>query len=459
MSLIHSILNQNVTAVEQWLQRTQDLNFIDDYGFTPLIEACIVNNSKIVMLLLQHGADPNYEDEKGGTALSWATENGNTQIAKLLLVAGADANIYNTNSQSPLVVSLLRNDKRMKQLLYHYNADLSFAQDYINAKLLGHRFELVGKVDLSDPKKKFTEINLEGFILEFTLDVIQNSLLEYRGNFGSRKLRQYHKALQKIADTISRANKLIRFQQYLVDIRQYKRKIDQLLDSDLLLLPVAYEGHAITFIKYEDILVKCDRQNDHGKNDNIIFYKINNMRSCTASMLKALLYRKNSAQFINDYLPQKLQLMQIDKLEIPAQISGNCSWANVEAAIPAMLYLMFQEASPKDRQKNKNNAMMVFRAWERWDQDRSLHFCVESFKHESIISQATKAELLGMVLVQSCDYNNPEDLVRAKKILDVLMIPHFQYILKNLIRTYIFLHKTELGNNLANILDYFYIQY
>ena len=64
-----------------------------------------------------------------------------------------------------------------------------------------------------------------------------------------------------------------------------------------------------------------------------------------------------------------------------------------------------------------------------------------------------------MVLVQSCDYNNPEDLVRAKKILDVLMIPHFQYILKNLIRTYIFLHKTELGNNLANILDYFYIQY
>ena len=226
-----------------------------------------------------------------------------------------------------------------------------------------------------------------------------------------------------------------------------------------MLLPVADEGHAITFIKYEDILIKCDRQNDHGVNDNIVFYKISNMQECTFAFLKAMLYRKNSQEFINDYLPKKLGLIPIDKLAIPAQISGNCSWANVEAAIPAILYLFFQEKKPKERQKNKNLSMLIFRHWERWDQDRALHFCAEGFKHDNVIAKATKAELLGMVLLQSCDYNNPEDLIRAKKILDVLLQPRYQYILKNLIRIYIFSGKSDMGDNFAQLLDYFNVEY
>ena len=137
MSLIQSILNQNVRAVAHHLQRPTELNFIDDYGFTPLIEAAIVNNVEIVTMLLQHGADPNHEDEKGSTALHWATENNNHHIAKILLSSGANPNIYNVNSQSPLVIPLLRKQAKMKQLLYHYKANLSFAQDFINTKLLG----------------------------------------------------------------------------------------------------------------------------------------------------------------------------------------------------------------------------------------------------------------------------------------------------------------------------------
>lgn len=459
MSLVQSILNQNVQAVAHHLQRPTDLNFIDDYGFTPLIEAAIVNNVEIVTMLLQHGADPNFEDEKGGTALHWATENNNHHIAKILLSSGANPNIYNTNSQSPLVIPVLRKQTKMKQLLYHYKASLSFAQDFINTKLLGHRFQLVGKVDLIDHQKKFTEVNLEGFILEFTLDIICNSLNEFRTNFGSRKLRDYHKQIQFIGDTLNLANHLIRYQQYLIDIRQYKDKIDVLLDKELLILPVAYEGHAITFVRYGDILVKCDRQNDHGTNDHIVFYQMANPAQFSLSFIKGLLYRKNPTEYIKDYLPQKLGLRVLDKLEIPAQISGNCSWANVEATIPAVLYLILQEQNPLERAKNKNTAMMIFNAWQRWDQDRALHFCIQSFHQDNAVNKAVKAELLGMILVQSCDYNNPEDLMRAQKIMEVLTIPRYEYILKNLIKIYCFASKTDLGDNLANILEYFNYQY
>lgn len=459
MSLIQSILSQNIPAVTHCLRQATDLNFIDDYGFTPLIEAAIVNNVDIAMLLLQHGADPNYEDEKGNTALHWATENNNEQLAKILLSSGANPNIYNVNSQSPLVVPVLRKQTKMKQLLYHYKASLSFAQDFINTKLLGHRFQLVGKVDLIDREKKFTEVNLEGFILEFTLDVICNSLNEYRTNFGSRKLRDYHKQLQLISDTLNLANHLIRYQQYLVDIRQYRDKVDVLLDKELLILPVGYEGHAITFIKYGDILVKCDRQNDHGANDNIVFYQISKPDQFNLSFMKGLLYRKNPTEYIRDYLPQKLGLRPLDKLEIPAQISGNCSWANVEATIPAILYLLLQEQAPLERAKNKNAAMSIFNAWQRWDQDRALHFCIQSFHQEKPVNKAVKAELLGMILLQSCHYNHPEDLMRAEKIMKVLTIPRYEYILKNLIKIYCFSTKTELGENLKSILEYFDYQY
>ena len=137
--------------------------------------------------------------------------------------------------------------------------------------------------------------------------------------------------------------------------------ITRMDDNDLLILPVAYEGHAITFVKYGDILVKCDRQNDHGVNDNIVFYQISHLQNFSLIFIKGLIYRSNSTEYIRDYLPKKLGLIELDKLEIPAQISGNCSWANVEAAIPAILYLLLQERTPNERGKNKNTAMMIFK--------------------------------------------------------------------------------------------------
>lgn len=66
-----------------------DVNLVDNYGNTPLIQACIYNNPEIVDLLIKSGADVNKENSKGVTALLLALENRYIDIIKLLLNAHA----------------------------------------------------------------------------------------------------------------------------------------------------------------------------------------------------------------------------------------------------------------------------------------------------------------------------------------------------------------------------------
>ena len=100
--------------------------------------------------LLAAGADVDMPDLTGRTALHWAVDNANQVLAQVLLEAKANPNRYTVASQPVLSKSILRHDAPMKALLTRFSADTTFANDYINAKLLGHRFELSGYVDIVD---------------------------------------------------------------------------------------------------------------------------------------------------------------------------------------------------------------------------------------------------------------------------------------------------------------------
>ncbi len=80
----------------------------------------------------------------GQTALHWAVNNDNVEISRLLLQFGADPNAYSDNGQPVLFYPLLRHHQELIKLLSDKGANREFAQDYIQAKLLGHRFELKG---------------------------------------------------------------------------------------------------------------------------------------------------------------------------------------------------------------------------------------------------------------------------------------------------------------------------
>lgn len=458
MSLTNEILFGSLNGLQRLIAAGYDVNEFDVYGFTPLIETAIANQLEMAELLIQHGADVNKADLTGRTALHWAVDNHNMPLVKLLLANKANPNAYTVGGQSILVYPLLRNQLTLKKLLYQYKADLSFAQDFINSKLLGHRFQLMGQVDIVNAIGHFIELDYEGFFLEFTLSIILNSLERYRNNFAARRLRAYFKYINEIITQFYNAIELMKYQRYTIDIRDHEQKINSLIDHKLLLLPVAYEGHAVTFIKYGDLLARCDRGENSLLEGSVVVYHINNIHRFNKEFIKQLIYKPQSRDFIIDGIKQVLDLIPIATLPVTPQIIGNCSWANVEGAIPTILFLMRlkekRNVNKSDIKNYQEYSLTFFNEWIKWDQDRALEECMQSFDHASPARKATKATILGAILFQQCDHENPQDVMRAEKMLPILTNPDYLYILKSYLEIYWKRKRTKAGLNLLQMLEY-----
>src|SRR5882757_1685174 len=120
LSLTNAILVGNLTEVQRNLSEEVNLEAIDEYGFTPLIEAVIASQPKIVELLLQKQVSVDNQDVTGRTALHWAVDNQDLSICKLLLDQQANPNAYNHGGQPLLVFPLLRAQKELKSILYKH---------------------------------------------------------------------------------------------------------------------------------------------------------------------------------------------------------------------------------------------------------------------------------------------------------------------------------------------------
>jgi hypothetical protein len=447
LTLADAILQRDINAVHLLLQRGVNVNDIDEYGFTPLIETAIIDNIEFMQVILGYGADPNQQDVTGGTALQWAAENNNYEICKLLLERGANPNAYNFSGQPVLVMPMLRRQSKLRQLMIEKGADLVFAQDYINTKLLGHMFELVGMADIVDPANQFVDVDFEGFYLEVTIGLIAESLLQFQNHFAARQLRRYAGLAQYIVEVMQRTAQLTRYMQYRVDISKYQKEVDNIIREEPVLIPVGYEGHAITFIKRGDVWVKCDRREDSRLYDNVMFYRIRNLQNATPAFIRDLIFTKHDSEYINNDLDHILGLEPMTELKIEAQISGNCSWANVEACIPALFFLVLMQMSQDSKAlaHYKSLSLNYFHRWREWNKDRALHYCIQSYEEGDAIRKACKAEILAAVLFQRCLSDNAADRERMELILSLLLNSPYEYILQNYLRVYYFESYTEEG--------------
>lgn len=453
-ALSQAILKQDIAAVEHCLQAPLDINERDSYGYTPLIEAAIVNNENIADILLQHGADPNIQDMTGATALHWAAENNNLMLASLLFQHHANPNLYTTASESPLVVPYLRKQNNMTHLLMRHGGSLRFAKDYINAKLLGHRFSLLGSVDILDPNGLFTEVNLEGFYLEFSLQVILDSLSAYIKNFAAKDQTAYFDYFKKVIDAFETACQFAHYQQYQIDVEYYAKSLRALTQKDLLIIPVAYEGHAITLIKFHNLLVICNRRRVNNFADQLPIYRMEAPDHLDWPLLKHILFERNSAQFIEMELIRHLQCTPISRLMIKRQITGNCSWANVEAAVPVSLFFLMHHwrEQPPAMVSTNSMALTLYRDWVQWDKDRSLGYFFQAFRKGSPAEKASIASLLADILFQRCGEGYSLDRKRAKRIYKLLQDPELGYILDTYVKHYQQESPSKGGENLKKLI-------
>lgn len=438
MSLSDAIIAGKFEQVAEQVRQGMNINFIDEYGFTPLIQAALVNNTDIAALLLRHGAQVDAVDVSGQSALHWAVDNKNLRMTELLLNYHANPNTYTTHGQPALFLPYLRGDQAIQKALLDAGGNLNFAKDYINTKLIGHRYELQGLADVVSAEGVFLPIDLEGFFLEFTVDILLDSLKRFINSYVAHRMELPLDELKHITRSMKNASQLREFKHFNVNVDENLETIEKLITLDLLLLPVSYAGHAITFIKHGNFWAKCDR-GVHKMTDPIVIHNLTHPERLNVKFYKNLLYEQQTEHSMKVGIVKTLGLKPFVRLPIRHQITGNCSWANVEASVPSMLFMLLWD-KVKDRTKIKEIVKEVMRfyiLWKEWDKDRALEECLDGFDSMNPNRRKAKASLLGSVFFQACDPRKPKDLKRAKIIMNVLKRPEYHFVLRSYVNVFL----------------------
>ena len=115
-----------VERVRQLLASQPELlNFKNQYGRTPLLEAMFARQKQVVTFLIQQGADVNVPDREGATSLLAAALFGELDLFKLLLARGAPANPSgNILAFSPLHLAARGGHREIAELLLTAGAPL-----------------------------------------------------------------------------------------------------------------------------------------------------------------------------------------------------------------------------------------------------------------------------------------------------------------------------------------------
>lgn len=450
MTIANDIISCRMPDFEHYQRLGESLDDIDEYGFTPLIECAITGQVEIARQLITRGVNVNKPDVTGRTPLHWAVDNEDMALIRLLLENQADPNAYTHAGLSILVYPVLRGQDKLKSLLYQYRAKLDFALDFIHGKLLGHRYSLQGDVDIVNAQGEFIELDYEGFILEFTVAIINDSLRRFTSSYSTRHLRAHFPFFHGIMDALNVASRLLQLQHHPHLSENEIKQLSRLMQEDMLILPAASRGHAMAFVRYGDWWAKIDRGENSLKEGSVNIYRITRPDAFNVQFLQAFLYRKQDRRYFHQTINQHLGLMAVAQMPISSQISGNCSWANVQTVV-AVGYALQKLAATG--QLDANEAMSLYDTWVEWDKDRALDECVHRFYLADVTRKASFAAMLGTVLFQACDHSNAHHLARAEKILNVLTLPDYYYILQSYLETYCIKRLTRRGNNLLKLLD------
>ena len=108
--LTKAAIDGNVDKATELLQKGEDLEERDGYGYNPLLWATYFQHADMVKYLLDMGADPNVTTEKkyvsvppGSTPLIIASYYGTDDIVDILLQHGAKKDIKNSKGYTALM--------------------------------------------------------------------------------------------------------------------------------------------------------------------------------------------------------------------------------------------------------------------------------------------------------------------------------------------------------------------
>lgn len=129
--LMRSAQLGDVSITRALINAGADVNRVDEYGNTALLQSIAEGHLETAKLLLQHHADPNLQTiGAGASALGIASKSGNVEIVKLLSNFGADLNIKEYQlHMTPLALASLHGHEAVVQALLKAGADPNIHSD------------------------------------------------------------------------------------------------------------------------------------------------------------------------------------------------------------------------------------------------------------------------------------------------------------------------------------------
>ena len=116
----------HVQCVELLLQHNVNANKADNFDVTPLAAACKQGHISVLKLLVESGSvDINTKNAEGMTPLMQAAIAGQTKLVKVLIAFGADVNLPNSSRMTPLHHAAVQGKSNMCSLLVKLGADLN----------------------------------------------------------------------------------------------------------------------------------------------------------------------------------------------------------------------------------------------------------------------------------------------------------------------------------------------
>lgn len=123
-SIFFATISGNVEAVEIISStESSDINFQNQKGWTPLMQAIQDENIAMVKLLIDRGAQINLAEQHGLAALHVACAIGSVEIVSILLQEGANPNQKAPNGCAPIKVNCDKNGEIIKELLIRAGAE------------------------------------------------------------------------------------------------------------------------------------------------------------------------------------------------------------------------------------------------------------------------------------------------------------------------------------------------
>ena len=135
--LTQAVIKDDVRLVKQLLAQGEEVNRTNKFGATPLMLAAFRENKDMVDALLAEGADVNLRGWVGTTALHWACDSAHDApgILIALIKGGANLNVKRDNDLTPVLDAALHGKLESLQILQ--SAGAAFTNDLVYASALG----------------------------------------------------------------------------------------------------------------------------------------------------------------------------------------------------------------------------------------------------------------------------------------------------------------------------------